>query len=47
MMLFNQRYCAVESRITRTRTLPEHAKDMPFKGVCPVGEILEVDELME
>jgi hypothetical protein len=21
-------------------------KDMPFKGVCPVGEILQVDEVM-
>ena len=29
--------------ITRTAVpLPEHAKDMPFKGVCRVGEILQV-----
>jgi hypothetical protein len=26
--------------------LPKHAKDMPFKGVCPVGEILQVDEVL-
>ena len=28
-----------------THTLPEHAKDISFNGVCPVGEILQVDKV--
>jgi len=26
--------------------LPEHTKDTPFKGLCPFGEILQVDEVI-
>jgi hypothetical protein len=26
-------YCIIHT------VLPEHTKDMPFKGVCPIGEI--------
>jgi len=27
--------------VTHTTPLPKHTKDMPFKGVCPVGETLQ------
>jgi hypothetical protein len=27
------------------KALPEHAKHIPFNGVCPVGEILQVDKV--
>jgi hypothetical protein len=35
----------VQPKILQPVPLPEYAKDMPFKGVCPVGEILQINEV--
>jgi hypothetical protein len=45
MRSLGNRINSAEALITHTVPLPEHTKEVPFKGVYPVAETLQVDEV--